>query len=223
MFSPFPCFVSPLGDSHRPTSVSVFYSKAFSENDMKSFEFKSLQETLDEIRATVDSSNLRWVRKYNSTPAESTKYPLSRLYWKWSAPKNLRSGWFFGFEEKKVTVGHTQKTRQWTFIFLSTSILSSHLVFFQVLKCDTTSSILQCHILKVLRQVWALIRRTMPRNEAEVTGVKKLGGQGISAVWWAQQNVRKGLPTGIALSWGSVALLDPTSWFLSGWTKRIFW
>ncbi len=34
--------------------------QTFADNDLKSFEFKSLQETLDEIRDNIDPSNLRY-------------------------------------------------------------------------------------------------------------------------------------------------------------------
>ncbi len=39
----------------------VSFFQTFSENNMKSFEFKSLQETLDEIKGSLDPSNLRYV------------------------------------------------------------------------------------------------------------------------------------------------------------------
>jgi len=43
--------------------IVVVIFQTFAENDMHSFEFVSLQDTLNDIKLSVDPSNITWVLK----------------------------------------------------------------------------------------------------------------------------------------------------------------
>ena len=47
--------------SIRLSSITGFCFQTFADSEMHSFEFKSLQDSLEEIKSSVDPSNVRWV------------------------------------------------------------------------------------------------------------------------------------------------------------------
>ena len=58
------------------SSFLHWYFQSLAENDLNTFEFKSLSDAVDEIKKTIDPSNIRYVFWYETAAVASI-----RVFW----------------------------------------------------------------------------------------------------------------------------------------------